>query len=109
MSPDFGLADVATMQRRGYIDFFINGSYRIGIELTRDGKALAEHTARFDAKSGIYAPMKLKSWIVVDFRQSKPHSTDGMADTVFVVFDADFRTATIMQEHHEDETIVLPP
>lgn len=109
MSPDFGLVDEASMQRRGYIDFFINGSHRIGIELMRDGKDLKEHTAHFDAKSGSYASMKLKSWIVVDFRQSKPRTTKGSAGTVFVVFDAGFQTATIMQQYHKNETIVLMP
>jgi hypothetical protein len=98
MSPDFGLVDEVNMQRRGYIDFFINGFHRIGIELTRDGKDLKEHTARFDAKSGTYAPLNLKSWTVVDFRQTKPRATKGSAGTVFVVFDARFQHATIMQQ-----------
>ena len=97
------------MQRRGYIDFFINGSHRIGIEITRDGKDLQEHTARFDAKTGNYAPLNLKSWVVVDFRQTKPRTTEGTAGTVFVVFSADFKCATIVQEHLEDEDFVLLP
>ena len=109
MSPDFGLVDEADMQRRGYIDFFINGSHRIGIEITRDGKDLQEHTARFDAKTGNYAPLNLKSWVVVDFRQTKPRTTEGTAGTVFVVFSADFKCATIVQEHLEDEDFVLLP
>ena len=109
MSPDFGLVDEADMQRRGYIDFFINGSYRIGIEITRDGKDLQEHTARFDAKTGNYAPLNLKSWVVVDFRQTKPRTTTGNAGTVFVVFSADFKHATIMQKQRKDEHFVLLP
>jgi len=109
MSPDFGLVDEATMQRRGYIDFFINGSHRIGIELTRDGKDLKEHTSRFDARSGSYAPLNLKGWVVVDCRQTRPRTTKGKAGTVFVVFDAGFKSATIMQERRKDEHIVLMP
>jgi hypothetical protein len=113
MSSDFGLVDEVNMQRRGYIDFFINGFHRIGIELTRDGKDLKEHTARFDAKSGSYAPLNLKNWIVVDFRMTKPRTTKGIgrACTVFVVFDAGFhwQHATIMQQNRKDETIVLMP
>ena len=109
MSPDFGLVAEADMQRRGYIDFFINGSHRIGIEITRDGKDLHEHTARFDGMTGTYAPLNLKSWVVVDFRQTKPRTTKGKAGTVFVVFSAGFQRATIMQEHHKDEDVVLPP
>jgi len=74
MSPDYGLVDEVNMQRRGYIDFFISGSHRIGIELTRDGNDLKVHTARFDVKSDSYAPLNLKTWVVVDFRQTKPRT-----------------------------------
>jgi len=109
MSLDFGMVDELTMRRRGYIDFFINGSHRIGIELTRDGRALAEHTARVDAKAGIYAPLKLNSWVVVDFRHTKPITTAGTAGTLFVVLSADFAKATLMQEHHADEEVTLAP
>ena len=109
MSPDFGLVDEETLKRRGYLDFFIHGAHRIGIEILRDGKDLKEHTARFDAKTGIYAPLKLKSWVVVDFRQTKPRTTVGKGSTVFVVLSADFTTATIMQEGHHDERVVLKP
>ena len=104
MSPDFG--QVTNKKRRGYIDFFISGSHRIGIEITRDGKDLKEHIDRF---TGIYAPLNIKSWVVVDFRQRKPAATNRKAGTVFVVFAADFRRATIMQAHHKDEEVVLLP
>jgi len=109
MSPDFGLVDAAGMKpprRRGYIDFFINGSHRIGIELTRDGKDLEEHAARFD-KLGTYAPLNLKTWVVVDFRKTAPPTTEGTDGTVFVVFSNDFVTATIMQERHGNEHVTL--
>lgn len=109
MSPDYGLVDEVNMQRRGYIDFFISGSHRIGIELTRDGNDLKVHTARFDVKSDSYAPLNLKTWVVVDFRQTKPRTKKGRAGTVFVVFDAEFKHATIMQQSRKDETIVLMP
>ena len=103
MSPDFGLVDEANLQRRGYIDFYINGSHRIGIEIMRDGKDLKKHTSRFDAKTGCYASLNLKSWVVVDFRQTKPRTTKHKTGTVFVVFSSDFQSATIMQEHRKDE------
>ncbi len=109
MSPDYGLVDAIDLQRHGYLDFFINGSHRIGIELTRDGKSLKEHESRFNAEAGSYAPLKLKSWVVVDFRHTRPRTTKGRPGTVFVVFSNNFREATIMQEHHKDEHFVLTP
>lgn len=106
MSPDFGLVDAAGLKppRRGYIDFFINGKYRIGIELTRDGKQLTEHSARFD---GIYAALNLETWVIVDFRKTEPQARDIKDGTVFVVLSADFHTATIVQKGRKNEIVTL--
>lgn len=111
MSPDFGMACSTGMKpgRRGYIDFFINGAHRIGIELTRDGKDLEEHAARFNTMAGIYVPLNLKTWVVVDFRKTAPSTTKATPGTVFVVFSKNFERATIMQEGLKDEVVALAP
>jgi hypothetical protein len=107
MSPDFGLASSDGTGRQGYIDFFINGTHRIGIELTRDGKGLEEHKARFAGMKCLYAPLNLKTWVVVDMRKTVPPSTKGTAGTLFVVFSEGFHQARIMQEGLPDEVVAL--
>ena len=103
MSPDFGLVIEEALKCRGYLDFVINGAHRIGIEILRDGANLKEHTTRSDAKTCIYAPLKLKRWVMVDFRQTKPRTTAGKGSTVFVVLSADLRI------HHGDHHARGPP
>jgi len=80
------------------VDFYIDGKHNIGIELTRDGKALEQRVASFGPQ-GLYAPLKLKSWVVVDFRQSMPRTSTVARSPrcIFVIFSRDFATATIKQ------------
>lgn len=109
ISPDFGYARSPTNgTERGYVDFYINGVYNIGIELTRDGNELTEHVARF-LDGGTYSPLKLKSWVVVDFRQSKPHKATVALNPhcIFVVFSKDFATGTIMQAGKKNDVFHL--
>jgi hypothetical protein len=108
ISPDYGKAAQPGSNVRGYVDFYINGSYSIGIELTRDGQNLKLHADRF-VGSGLYAPLKLKSWAVVDFRQSmpRPSTLTDHPSCIFVVLNADFSHATIMQHGHADESVDL--
>lgn len=106
ISPDFGLVDAAGLKtsRSGYLDFFVSGKHRIGIELTRDGKELTEHATRFD---GICASLNLKTWVVVDFRKTEPRASEIEAGTVFVVLSANFRTAKIVQKGRKKESVTL--
>lgn len=107
ISPDYGKA-FQPGGARGYVDFYVNGKHNIGVELTRDGMALTRHEAQF-GMGGIYAPLKLKSWVVADFRQSVPLPTSVAShpDTVFVVFSADFRRATVLQHGCDAEELEL--
>lgn len=108
ISPDYGKAAQPGSNQRGYVDFYVNGSFNIGVELTRDGQELKLHADRF-VGSGLYAPLKLKSWAVVDFRQTTPRLST-LADhpgCTFVVLSTDFSRATIMQHGHADEPVDL--
>lgn len=106
--PDFGPATNPVGVERGYVDFYVNGTHNIGIELTRDGKELEQHLDRFSPQ-GIYSPLKLKSWIVVDFRQTRPwpSTVARRPQCIFVVFSKDFATATIKQARTKDEVYHL--
>ena len=103
--PDFGYSQSSSPASvaRGYVDFYIDGNHNIGIELTRDGKSLAQHAARFSPE-GIYAPLQLKSWVVVDFRKSVPMASTvaGKPDCIFIILSEDYATATIKQAGEED-------
>ena len=103
--PDFGYShsSAPVSGARGYVDFYIDGNHNISIELTRDGKSLSQHVARFSPE-GIYAPLQLKSWIVVDFRQSVPMASTvaGKPDCIFIILSDDYATATIKQAGEED-------
>ena len=81
----------------------------MGIELTRDGKALSIHENRCGL-GGAYAPLLLASWVVVDLRvMSAPHDQTVQEHPfcLFVNFSADFSHATIVQYGQEPEAIVL--
>ena len=104
--PDFGFAASATAAvgaPRGYVDFYVDGNHNIGIELTRDGNLLEQHVARFGT-GGVYAPLKLSSWVVVDFRQTMPSQATVVSkpDCIFVIFRDDYASATIKQAGQED-------
>lgn len=108
ISPDYGKACQPGSDTRGYVDFYISGNHNIGIELTRDGQKLQVHAECFGSQ-GHYAVLKLKSWIVVDFRQSKPQRVTirENPNCLFVVFSEDFSQATLMQHGHRAETVHL--
>lgn len=108
--PALGLSQGSAGTLRGYVDFYINSNHNIGIELTRDGKELEEHVDRFGPR-GIYSPLKLKSWVVVDFRQSLPRKVTVVRNPqcIFVVFSKDFATATIKQSGMSDDVFCLRP
>ena len=103
--PDFGYSQSSASGSvaRGYVDFYIDGSHCIGIELTRDGKLLSQHVARF-SPDGIYAPLQLKSWVVVDFRQSVPTAStvEGKPNCIFIILSDHYSTATIKQAGEDD-------
>lgn len=108
ISPDYGTVATPGSGERGYVDFYINSTHNIGIELTRDGQRLGLHEARF-REGGIYAALMLSSWIVVDFRQVKPlpETIEKHPKTLFVVLSKDFKVATIMQHGRDDDTFCL--
>ena len=59
-----------TARINGEIDFFINGSLRWGVELLIQGSGVGEHISRFEADIEKYAPLLMKDYIIVDFRQN---------------------------------------
>lgn len=104
VNPDFGF----TRDSKGYIDFFIDGKANMGIELTRDGDKLRIHSDRFEA-AGLYAPLQLSSWAVVDFRKNIPQSKTVRENPscLFVCFDADFAYATLIQAGRTKENVAM--
>ena len=105
ISPDVGY----WAGSQGYLDFFVDGMMKIGIELTRDGNSLSVHSERF-AANGRYAPLMLASWVVVDFRidnAPRRSTVSKHRGCVFVNFINSFSQATISQADVVDEHIVL--
>ena len=104
VNPDFGF----TRDSKGYIDFFIDGKANMGIELTRDGDKLRIHSDRFEA-AGLYAPLQLSSWAVVDFRKNLPKSRTVRENPscLFVCFDDDFACATLIQAGRTTENVLM--
>ena len=77
LSADVGRA----FNSEGYIDFYVNGEYKLGIELLRDNIALPEHTQRFTGETkpdgtvipGTYRNIPFKEYMIINFRiQGKP-------------------------------------
>jgi hypothetical protein len=105
ISPDYGYARDAP----GYLDFFLDGAFNIGIELTRDGNALKSHGARF-SNVGVYSPLCLSSWVVVDLRIDSVPQRRTLVDNpscLFVSFSQNFTRAAIFELGKEQENIVL--
>lgn len=105
ISPDYGYA----AESPGYVDFLIDGDLNMGIELTRDGKALSIHEKRFGV-GGAYAPLLLASWVVVDLRvMSAPQerTVQDHPSCLFVNFSSDFTRATIIQYGQQPEAVVF--
>ena len=45
-------------------------SLRWGVELLFHGNGVEEHTSRFEAGIGKYAPLRMNDYIIVDFREN---------------------------------------
>jgi len=97
ISPDVG----SVFDSKGYIDFYINHNVCWGIELLREGKGAAEHQRRF-AKGGVYDPIPLKAFLIVDFRGNKPRKID--PNTLYVTYSSDYKSATFV--YQTEQTIV---
>ncbi len=58
-------------RNNGEMDFFINGTLCWGVELLiQDSQDVGERISRFEADTGKYAPLRMKDYIIVDFRQN---------------------------------------
>jgi hypothetical protein len=69
LSKDFPDDDERISQNiDGEIDFYVNGNLRWGIELAVNGDHISEHLNRFIEPNGKFVKLRLKDYIVVDFR-----------------------------------------
>jgi len=97
-----------TARINGEIDFFINGSLRWGVELLIQGSGVGEHISRFGADTGKYAPLRMRDYIIVDFRQNPsgtiPKNIIKHEKKLSVIFKAgDYRTCNC--EYGSGETM----
>ena len=77
---------------KGEIYFYINGKFKWGIELLREGSDLGGHLDRFK-KNGIYFKMEKKDYIVIDFRNNqfqKRKEEEDLDHLMRVVYDPNF-------------------
>ena len=78
---------------KGEIYFYINGKFKWGIELLREGSDLGGHLDRFK-KNGIYFNMEKKDYIVIDFRKKsqfqKRKEKEELDHLMRVVYDPNF-------------------
>ncbi len=84
--------DGAGIQRNkinGFIDFYLNGDLRWGIEILVKGDRVGAHIARFSPR-GNYYPLLVKDYVVVDFRSGPVSDVDRHEKRVTVFFSADF-------------------
>jgi hypothetical protein len=91
VSPDVG----GIFGSRGFVDFYIGGNMKFGIEVARDGAELNRHLARFNAKEGIYPAIPFNSWIILDFRRKKVKQQSMKRGVLYVVFKDDFQTCSL--------------
>ena len=96
ISPDI----CAVYGSSGYLDFYINGGLRWGVELRIEGKRSADHVARF-ASDGRYSNIPFTHWAIIDFRH---HSTVPKKPESNVWY---YNTITVRRQGHEDKVITL--
>jgi hypothetical protein len=90
----------------GEVDFVIDSSLYWGIELLILGSDVGSHVSRF-APGGIYAPLQLTDYLVVDFRRG-PVSRLGRFDRrVSVFLSRDYSTCDVVQDNEIISNICL--
>jgi hypothetical protein len=95
ISPDVGYM----FGCKGFIDFYVDGKLKWGIELLREGKQLNQHLERFEPY-GRYGDMvkKFQDYAILDFRLDMPTSDEisAMGDKLwYIVYESDYSGATI--------------
>ncbi len=53
----------------GFIDFYIDGDIRWGIEILTKGDRIEDHLARCSQDGGKYAALEMRDYVVLDFRR----------------------------------------
>ena len=80
----------------GELDFYIDGDLRWGIELLVNGAGVGEHINRF-AEGGKYFPLRVKDYLVVDFRVGNVTNVQRHAHRMTCFFHDNFTRCSIVQ------------
>jgi hypothetical protein len=105
LSRCFPDVDGSVNESPGELDFYVNGELQWGIELLRDGAGIGKHIARFSER-GIYASLKVKAWVVVDFRANKtglPTQIEALENRMTLFFKLDDFTKCTAVIHSASE------
>ena len=102
ISPDVG----PVFGSSGFLDFYVNGAYQWGVELSREGQKMKDHAKRF-AEHGAYTDIPLKQWAIIDFRHRTKTVSSFLPNFWHALYTDDFRTITLRCKDQEDIVLTL--
>jgi len=102
ISPDVGPVHGSP----GYLDFYIDGGLRWGVELMREGLMMAEHIKRFATK-GIYKTTPFNRWALIDFWHNSMPPEKLEVNVWYAMYAGDFKHITIRRQGHSDLVLTL--
>lgn len=94
-----------TFGSTGMVDFYVNGSKKWLIEITREGDRLPQHADKFSKGTGLYACIPWTARVILDFRAVRPKkkTVDKYGPLVwFVVYGSNYKSATIVRKDVSD-------
>ncbi|KAF8426729.1 hypothetical protein EV426DRAFT_592582 [Tirmania nivea] len=93
ISPDVG----PVFGSRGYLDFYIDGDLRWGVEIMREGSRMAEHVDRF-SPSGRYTRIPCSQWRIIDFRHHSKSPGELEENVFYALYSSDYREITVLRK-----------
>ncbi|CAG8753394.1 7276_t:CDS:1 [Ambispora leptoticha] len=104
ISPDVG----KVFGSSGFLDFYINGWLKWGVELMREGRRMGDHVSRF-MPTGRYKQIPLSEWAIIDFRHNslRPDFKTLNPNIWYALYADDYSTMTIIRYGKEEMLLTL--
>ena len=95
-------------EKRGFVDFHINDTVQLAVELLRLGDRLKQHINRFHPVTGKYRELPTKKYIAVDIRGPKENVTvPAHGDLCVLYFSREFDKCIIQMRTDWEKEVQL--
>ncbi len=95
ISPDVG----QIFNSEGFLDFYVDDTWKWGIELLREGDEMKSHSERF-APGGIYEAIapEMAAWVILDFRTEEKAIRKQRKKFWHILYNDDYSAVTIINK-----------